>query len=309
MSRVMRFSSATAVALLCFVACKASEPSASQASSSTATVSPQAHDSALTRDNAALQAQKDSLFGATRSLMAAMASIDSATALAGVKPGKQKGEPIPSYEEGVRQRTMIALQRLRATQARLRAINSRLAAMGGENSAMKAQIDTFRLTVTALQTQLTTQQTRADSLVRELAIAQVRGDSLAGRTRQLGATIDSMTTESHRVFVIAGTKDYLIKHGIIEQVGGTRFPFIVRVGSSVRPVNAHPDTTLFTSFDMMALRTIPVDSTKRYEVVSSQDLNGADRSDAKGRVFRGAIRVTDPQVFWRESPYLILMQQ
>lgn len=269
----------------------------------------QSRDSTLVSQNAVLQAQKDSLFGATRSLLSAIASIDSATALAGVR-ARRDGEPIPSsYEAGVRQRTLEALHRLRTTRERLGAITARVAALNGRSAAMRAQLDSFRLTVAALQTQLAAQQVRADSLARQLALAQGRADSLAGRTRQLGATIDSMTTETHRVFVVAGTEDYLIRHGIVEQVGGTRFPFIVRVGSTLRPTNTHPDTTLFTPFDMMAVRTVPVDTTRRYEVVSAQDLSGADRRNARGRIFRGAIHIVDPPRFWRASPYLILVRQ
>lgn len=305
MSSATRWLSPAVVLALLLGACQKGEPGAGKEPAAPA-AQVATHDSALTSQNAALQAEKDSLFGATRSLLAAMASIDSATAGAGIKP-RHKGEPITSYEEGVRSRTVEALQRLRTTRARLDAINARVAALGGENSSLKSQIDEFRSTVTALQSQLATSQTRADSLVRQLYAANIRGDSLLYRTKQLGYTIDSTAYESRRVFVISGTADYLVKHGIVQKVGGTRFPFIVKIGQTVRPANTHPDTTLFRAFDMAAMTTVPVDTTRSYEVISSQDLSGADRSDAKGRVFNGAIHITDPKVFWRPSPYLILL--
>lgn len=265
-----------------------------------------AQDSTLTTQNAQLQAQKDSLFGATRSLLAAMASIDSATSLAGMK-AKHNGEPIKTYEEDVRARTVAALQSLRTTRARLNTISARVKTLGGENTQLKSQVDDFTRTVAALQSQLGASQTRADSLVRQLYAANIRIDSLAYKTQQLGYTIDSTAYENHRVFVISGTADYLVKHGIVNKVGGTRFPFIVKIGETVRPANTHPDTTLFRAFDMTALSTVPVDTTKTYEVISAQDLSGADRSDAKGRVFKGPIHITDPKTFWRPSPYLILL--
>jgi len=290
-------------------ACNKGEPSATKDTTAAGTpVTMQAHDSALTSQNAELQAQKDSLFGATRSLLAAMASIDSATSAAGVK-AKNKGEPITAYEEGVRERTVEALKRLRTTQARLRAINARVEALGGENSGLKAQVEQLTSTVSALQTQLTSSQVRADSLVRQLYVANVRGDSLQYRTQQLGYTIDSTAYENRRVFVVSGTASDLVKRGIVQEVGGTRFPFIVKIGQTVRPSNNHPDSADFRAFDMSAVTTIPIDTTRTYEIVSSQDLTGADRSDAKGRVFHGAIHITDPKVFWRPSPYLILVTQ
>ena len=266
----------------------------------------QANDSVVTSQNAQLQAEKDSLFGATRSLLAAMASIDSATSRAGIK-ARDKGEPITSYEEGVRARTVEALQRLRATRSKLNAISARVATLGGENTALKTQIDDFKSTVAALQNQLGASQVRGDSLVRQLYVANIRGDSLQYRTQQLGYTIDSTAYENRRVFVISGTANYLVKHGVVQEVGGSRFPFIVKIGQTIRPANTHPDSTLFRAFDMSALTTVPVDTTKTYEIVSAQDLSGADRSNAKGRVFHGAIHITDPKVFWRTSPYLILL--
>jgi FtsZ-binding cell division protein ZapB len=305
MNRVTRWISPVAALAMTLAACqKGDAGKADSTLPSGQTV--QTHDSALTSQNAELQAQKDSLFGATRSLLAAMASIDSATALAGVKP-KNKGEPIAKYEEGVRARTVEALQRLRTTQARLNTISNRVKSLGGENSALKAQVDEFRSTVAALQTQLASSQTRADSLVRQLYAANLRGDSLQYRTQQLGYTIDSTAYENRRVFVVSGTANDLVKRGIVNEVGGTRFPFIVKIGQTVRPANTHPDTTLFRAFDMAALTTVPVDTTKTYEVISAQDLSGADRSNAKGRVFHGPIHITNPKVFWRPSPYLILL--
>jgi hypothetical protein len=301
-------SPAVALAMM-LAACNKGETGATKDTTAAgAPVTVQAHDSALTSQNAELQAQKDSLFGATRSLLAAMASIDSATSAAGVK-ARNKGEPITAYEEGVRARTVEALKRLRTTQGRLRTISARVQALGGENSGLKSQVDQLTSTIAALQTQLTSSQTHADSLVQQLYVANVRGDSLQYRTQQLGYTIDSTGYENRRVFVVSGTASQLVKRGVVQEVGGTRFPFIVKIGQTVRPANTHPDSTLFRAFDMSALTTIPVDTTRSYEIISAQDLTGADRSNAKGRIFHGAIHVTDPKVFWRPSPYLILVTQ
>jgi outer membrane murein-binding lipoprotein Lpp len=290
---------------LLLAACQKGETGAGKADTTAPTATTPA-ESTATSQTAELQAQKDSLFGATRSLLAAMASIDSATSLAGMK-AKHNGEPIKSYEADVRDRTVAALKSLRSTRARLNTISARVKSLGGENGQLKSQVDEFTRTVSALQGQLATSQTRADSLVRQLYAANIRIDSLAYRTQQLGYTIDSTTYENHRVFVVSGTADYLVKHHIVNQVGGSRFPFIVKIGQTVRPANTHPDTTLFRAFDMTAMTTVPVDTTKTYEVVSAQDLSGADRTNAKGRVFKGPIHITDPKTFWRPSPYLILL--
>ena len=132
------------------------------------------------------------------------------------------------------------MKSLRTTRARLNTISERVKTLGGENSQLQSQVDEFTRTVAALQTQLGMSQSRADSLVRQLYAANIRIDSLAYKTQQLGYTIDSTAYESHRVFVISGTADYLVKHGIVNKVGGTRFPFIVKIGETIRPAKTRP---------------------------------------------------------------------
>lgn len=267
------------------------------------------HDSVMTQKSATLQAEKDSVFAEARNLFAAISSIDSATALAGFKAKKKKTEPLTGYEDDVRGRTVKALKRLRTVEAKLKQTLARADSIGADNAQLHNELNTLHETVAAMQAQVASQQARIDTLMTQLAAAQVREDSLKGQTRQLGTTIDSMVTESHKVYVVAGTKDYLIKNGIIEEVGGTRFPLIVRIGKTLRPVNAHPDTTLFQPLDMVKNEVIALDSTKRYEVVSSQDLSAADTANKQGRrVFHGSIHIQNPQRFWKASPYLILRE-
>jgi hypothetical protein len=264
------------------------------------------HDSVLTKDNAELQRQKDSLLVSVRGLFDAMSAIDSAATMAGVKKEPAKGEPIKTYEEVVRTRTVKALKHLKIVEARLNASIAKVQKIGGENEQLKTELASFREMATSLQAQVGTQQARADTLMQQLALAQVRQDSLTNRTHQLGTSLDSVVTERQKVFVVVGNKDYLSKNSIVEEVGGTRFPWIVKVGATLRPTHKHVDDSLFRSFDMLAERMIQLDPGKSYEVVSTQDLTGADLSNAKGRIFHGSINITDPQKFWTPSSYLIL---
>jgi hypothetical protein len=300
----------TATFLLASGACG---PNAAERQKQAAVVS---HDSLMTQQNEALQAQKDSVLLETKNLFEAISAIDSATAMAGYKTDKNKKvEPLPRYEVQVRDRTLKALKRLRAVEGRLKVALARADSIGGDNEQMRNELNTLRQTVAAMQTQIASQQMRGDSLVQLLAVSEARVDTLRGENRQLvarvdtmGTTLDSMVTESRKVWVIAASKDYLKNNKIIEEVGGTRFPLIVKRGETLKPANAHPDTSLFSKLDMLKTTTIPLDSTKRYEVISAQDLGAADTSNKKGRVFRGPIRIQDPQRFWKASPYLILRE-
>jgi hypothetical protein len=274
------------------------------------------HDSAMTRQSEMLQAQKDSVLREARNLFEAMSAIDSATAMAGFKGSKNKqAEPLQRYEAQVRDRTLAALKRLRNVEARLKQSLARADSIGGDNTQLRNELNTLHQTVAAMQAQVAAQQARVDTLMTQLSMAQVREDSLRGQTRQLGAKIDtmgtkidSMVTESHRVYVIAGSKDFLLKNKIIEEVGGTRFPLVVKMGKTLRPANVRPDTTLFRSLDMILDQVIQLDSAKRYEVISSQDLSAVDPTNKQGRIFRGSIRIKNTQQFWKPSAYLILRE-
>jgi len=256
-----------------------------------------------------LQVEKDSLMLAAKSLFDAMSAIDSASSAAGYKAPKHgQTEPLQRYEVQVRDRTLKALARLKVAEARLKASVAKVSKLSGDNEQLNAQLTQFRQTADALQLQLSSQQARGDSLVAQLTVANARNDTLTNNNKELNTTVDSFTVASRKAFVIAGSKDYLIQHSLVNEVGGSRFPFIVRVGGTLRPASAHLDSTLFKPIDRVEDRVINLDSTRQYEVVSSQDLDGADRSNAKGRVFRGSIRITDPKRFWTPSAYLILRE-
>jgi len=264
-------------------------------------------DTTLTRQNESLQHEKDSLMSAMQGVFEAMNSIDSANALAGYKPGKKQGEPIQRDEVAIRDRTLKALARLRTVEARLKSSVARAEKLSGDNKELSAQLAQFRQMADALQLQLSTQTARADTLTKMLLAANTRIDSLGTSNRTLTISVDSFNTVARKGFFVSGTKDYLLKHSLVNEVGGSRFPFIVKMGSTLRPASAHVDTALFQPIDRQAT-TIPLSANKEYEVVSAQDLEGTDRANAKGRVFRGSIHITDPKRFWNPSSFLILRE-
>jgi hypothetical protein len=266
-----------------------------------------AQDTALQAKNEALQHEKDSLMTDVKSLFEAMNSIDSANALAGYKPGKQKGEIIQRDEILIRDRTLKALARLRTVESRLKASVARAEKLSGDNSSLNTQLAEYRQMVSTLQLQLTTQQQRADTLYKMVLAANSRIDSLGKSNYTLAVSVDSFQRVVRKGFVAVGTKNYLIEHNLASEVGGSRFPFIVKRGASLRPSSAHIDTTLFLPMDREAT-VLPLKPNTEYEVVSSQDLEATDKSNAKGRIFRGSIRITDPKRFWTPSSFLILRE-
>jgi hypothetical protein len=303
--RNARLITAAVLATVAMAACNSADRQAAQTGQTTQTATPQ--DTILTHQNEALQHEKDSLMTSMKSVFEAMNSIDSADALAGYKQGKYQGEPLQRDEVLIRNRTLKALARLRVVESRLKASVARATKLSGENGALNIQLVQFRQTADALQLQLNTQQARADTLMQRLVVANSRIDSLGTSNRQLTISVDSFNTVARKGFIVMGTKDYLLKHNLVNEVGGTRFPFIVKIGSTLRPASAHLDTALFLPVDRQATM-IPLKPNTDYEIVSAQDLDGTDRTNAKGRIFRGSIHITDPKLFWTPSSFLILRE-
>ena len=308
--RNARLITAAVLSTVAMTACNSADRQAAQTGQTGQTAQTQtatSQDTTLTHQNEALQREKDSLMTSMKSVFEAMNAIDSADALAGFKQGKFQGEPLKRDEVLIRDRTLKALAHLRVVQSRLRASVARAKKLSNENGALNTQLAQFRQMADALQLQLNTQQARGDTLTKLLGVANSRIDSLGTSNRQLTISVDSFGTVARKGFVVMGTKDYLLKHNLVNEVGGSRFPFIVKIGSTLRPASAHLDTALFLPVDRQAT-TIPLKPNTAYEIVSAQDLDGTDRANAKGRVFRGEIHITDPKRFWTPSPFLILRE-
>ena len=125
-------------------------------------------------------------------------------------------------------------------------------------------------------------------------------DSLSVQTQEL-------TETSNRAYVIVGKEKDLLKKGVIVREGGANL-LVARVGRSVQPARKF-DPELFTRIDQRSALDIAVpDTTKEYKLVSRQNLDNAEVAQRKGNKFRGNLHIKDPQAFWAQSRYLILVQ-
>ena len=51
------------------------------------------------------------------------------------------------------------------------------------------------------------------------------------------------------------------------------------------------------------------DSTKRYRLVSRQNLDHAEADERDGVTFKGNLKITDINLFWGPTRYLILVER
>jgi len=121
-------------------------------------------------------------------------------------------------------------------------------------------------------------------------------------------TVSAMTTRENTVYYIVGTKQELKQKGIIQEEGGTRFLIFTRTGEVIKPA-AHLDPSAFTAIDRRQVKEIPLPAPdKEYRVVTNQNVAYANLpAEGKGKV-KGTLQITNPESFWANSKFLILVQ-
>ena len=247
--------------------------------------------------NAAKQAStaKDSVITELATATKLMDELGTLEKDIGVK-SKVKGEPVEKWD-------VRTTRRLEEIRAHFKALNGRLARLSKlvpENKALQEQI----ASMTALVDQ---KQSRIGELEGQLASAQQQNAVLTSVAAAKTDTIHTLVDESNKVYWIAGLKDQLIKEGVVQEVGGSRFLLVARLGKSLAPARTLQPSQ-FQLADKRTLKEIPLDG--RYQVVTPQDLKYVDAAslDPKGRYVQGKLTITDPQ-FWANSKYLILVKK
>jgi len=139
-----------------------------------------------------------------------------------------------------------------------------------------------------------------------LAAMTVRIDSLTTANGALTDTTNMLKKQNNTVYYIVGTRDNLIRRGILREEGGSRFPFIfAKVGSTLVPGRAL-DPKDFTAINKREVMEIPL-SSGTYRIASLQDVEGLAAPVPDNRV-SGSLRIENPDKFWASSRFLILVQ-
>ena len=196
-------------------------------------------------------------------------------------------------------------EQLTAAQTRLRSVNA--------TSATQVQrIATLEASIAEERTALDGQRQRISSL--EAAILGLEAETARqGEVNQrLEHTVEQMTDEVNTIWYVVGTKDELLERGLIQEEGGSRVLFIFgKRGKTLVPARTL-DPSAFTAGDLRTIRTIALpieEADTKWTVVTPQNLTAIDSPvDDRGRVLGDALSITDPQQFWANSRYLIVVR-
>jgi hypothetical protein len=269
-------------------------------------------------ESKAAEAQKDSLLTEVLETTQFVSDLNSelakAKALAVSPEGADPGMPGSLQDREDRKATLERIQqviaRLNESEAKLTATENRAKNAKIRNARLLAQISTYKQTVEDLKTAAEQQRSEQEAIIADqrsqiLSLSGQVGE-LNVRTASLRDTVAHLTAYKNRVYYAIGTKDELLRDGVVTKEGSK---FLIFGGTRLEPARK-PNLTAFTMIDKTQTLSIPLPRLdKRYKIVSRQNpefLSG-DVTE-KGEV-QGVVEIASPEEFWSASKYLILVQK
>lgn len=198
--------------------------------------------------------------------------------------------------------------RLDSVQNRLASTRARVAKLTKDDSILVAKVTEYEKSITDLQESAAKEradfQNVIDQKSTEIASLNSRIDTLNTVRVALTDTVGQLTTEKNTAYYVVGTKDELIKKGVLAAEGGKRF-FLVG-GRSVVP-GRQLDPTAFTKIDRLNDRTIDLPPGE-YEILSRQNASFAKAATMKDGKIAGQLQIEQPERFWESSRFLIIVR-
>jgi hypothetical protein len=275
-------------------------------------------------DAKAAEAQKDSLLTEVLETTQFVTDINSelakAKSVAATSTSSDPGLPGARKDREDRKaalaRVNAVISKLNESEAKLAATETRAKQSRQRNARLLAQIETYKKTIEDLRTTAETQKADYET---QLAAANTQIATLAGRVdtlttekgrlesdkAALSDTVVNLTNYKNTVYYAVGTKDELMKKGVITKEGSK---FLVFGGTRLEPArNLNPEA--FTAIDKTQNTSIPLPRTdKKYKIVSRQSPTYLASGVSKDGKISGTVEIAQPEEFWSASKYLILVQ-
>jgi hypothetical protein len=127
---------------------------------------------------------------------------------------------------------------------------------------------------------------------------------LAGERSALTDTVHQLVSEKNTAYYVIGSKDDLVKQGILVEEGRKRF--VLLGGRPVAPAR-ELDPSKFTKIDRLANRTITFPD-GQYTIFSRHNPAFASPLSAKDGKLVGGLKIEQPEQFWEPSRFLIIVK-
>lgn len=205
--------------------------------------------------------------------------------------------------------------RLDSSEARVESLRSRAAKLARRDSTLLAQVAWYEKTVADMRQTVADQKAEYESVIAkqnaQIASLNARVDTvtsdnvrLSGEKLALADTVGALTTEKNRAYYVIGTKDELIRQGILVEEGHRRF---LIVGGRSVSLARNLDPSKFTRIDRLRDRTITFPSGD-YTIFTRQDSAYASPFATHDGKLTGGLRIDQPDRFWEASRFLVILK-
>ena len=202
-----------------------------------------------------------------------------------------------------------------AMESQLTEVETRLRSVNATSATQRQTITSLESAIAEERAALEGQRQRVASLEQAITGLESEVARQGEVNMQLTQTVEEMTEDANTVWYVVGTKDELLERGIVQEEGGSRVLFIFGKRGKTLVPSRTPDRAMFMAADLRTLNEIPLpideeeDDEPKWTVVTPQDLNAvASPIDEDGRVLGNALSIMDPQQFWANSRYLIVVR-
>jgi predicted nucleic acid-binding Zn-ribbon protein len=267
-------------------------------------------------ESRAAEAQKDSLLTEVLETTQFVSDLNSELAKAKVASLETSDEPgLPGARRDAQDRKATldrirqVIDRLNESEAKLTVTENRVKTAKTQNARLLAQITTYKQTIEDLKIAAEQQRVETEAIIadqrNQIAALTGRVDTLSQEKGWLIDTVAHLTAYKNRVYFAVGSKDELMKNGVVTKEGSK---FLFFGGTRLEPAR-RPNIDAFTMIDKTQTLSIPLPRPeKKYKIVSRQspDFLAGDVTE-KGEV-KGVVEIASPEDFWSASKYLILVE-
>jgi hypothetical protein len=264
-------------------------------------------------DAKAAEAQKDSLLSEVLETTQFVSDINSELAKAKFavlgSDGADRGVPGAQQDREDRKaaldRIRLVIGRLNQSESRLTAAEGRLRTAKSQNSKLMAQIAAYKQTIADLKSAAEQQEAMIAEQRTQIATLAGRVDTLTQEKGALVENVAQLTAYKNRVYYAIGTKDELLRNGVVTKEGSK---FLFFGGTRLEPAR-QPNLDAFTLIDKTQTLSIPLPrADKKYKIVSRQNPEYLTGDVTQKGEVRGVLEIASPEEFWSASKFLIVVQ-
>jgi uncharacterized coiled-coil protein SlyX len=222
---------------------------------------------------------------------------------------------IKEERAAVVQRMRELVARLDSSEARVSSLRKRAASLSKHDSSLVAQVAEYEKTIADLRQTVNQQKADYEQMIAKQSVQiaaltskvdTVTQDNtrLVSEKTALTDTVTQLTSEKNTAYYVIGTKDDLVKQGILVEEGHKRFMLLG--GRTVSPAR-ELDPSKFTKIDRLRDRVINFPAGE-YTIFSRQNPAYAAPLAHKDGRLSGGLRIEQPERFWEPSKFLIIVK-